>query len=98
MRVLSLLAVMLFGLAGLPAFAQAPPEGTPTAVRGTVEKLDGQSLTVKPKEGPTVTVALAANFTVAGSPSAASPTSSPAIMSRPIRSRAPTASCMRSRA
>jgi len=66
MRVLSLLAVMLFGLAGLPAFAQAPPEGTPTAVRGTVEKLDGQSLTVKPKEGPTVTVALAANFTVAG--------------------------------
>ena len=66
MRVLSLFAVMLFGLAGLPALAQAPPEGTPTAVRGTVEKLDGQSLTVKPKEGPTVTVALAANFTVAG--------------------------------
>ncbi len=66
MRVLSLLAATLFGLAGLPAFAQAPPDGTPTAVRGTVEKLDGQSLTVKPKEGPPVTITLAANFTVAG--------------------------------
>src|SRR5260370_33361623 len=66
MRVLSLLAAMLFGLAALPAFAQAPPEGTPTAVRGTVEKLDGQSLTVKPKEGPPVTIAPAANFTGAG--------------------------------
>ena len=66
MRVLSLLAAMLFGLAGLPALAQAPPDGTPTAVRGNVEKLDGQSLTVKPKEGPPVTITLAANFTVAG--------------------------------
>jgi hypothetical protein len=66
MRVLSLLAAMLFGLTALPAFAQAPPEGTPTAVRGTVEKLDGQSLTVKPKEGPPVMITLAANFTVAG--------------------------------
>jgi hypothetical protein len=66
MRVLSLLAAMLFCLAALPASAQAPPDGTPMAVRGTVEKLDGQSLTVKPKEGPPVTIALAANFTVAG--------------------------------
>ncbi len=66
MRVLSLIAIMWFGLAALPAFAQAPPDGTPTVVRGTVEKLDGQSLTVKPKEGPPVTIALAANFTVAG--------------------------------
>jgi hypothetical protein len=66
MRVLALLAMMLFGVAAMPAVAQAPPEGTPTAVRGTVEKLDGQNLTVKPKEGPPVTIALAANFTVAG--------------------------------
>jgi hypothetical protein len=66
MRVLSLHAAMLFGLAALPASAQAPPDGTPMAVRGTVEKLDGQSLIVKPKEGPPVTIALAANFTVAG--------------------------------
>jgi len=66
MRVLSLLAAMLLSLAALPAFAQAPPEGTPTPVRGTVEKLDGQNLTVKPKEGPPVTITLAANFTVSG--------------------------------
>jgi hypothetical protein len=66
MRVSALLAMMLFGVAAMPAVAQAPPEGTPTAVRGTVEKLDGQNLTVKPKEGPPVTIALAANFTVAG--------------------------------
>ena len=50
MRVLSLLAAMLLSLAALPAFAQAPPEGTPTPVRGTVEMLDGNSL-MKPKEG-----------------------------------------------
>jgi hypothetical protein len=66
MRVLSLLAAVLFGLAATAAFAQAPPEGVPTPVRGTVEKLDGQSLTVKPKEGPPVTITLAANFTVSG--------------------------------
>ena len=44
MRALSLIAAMLLGLGAMPALAQAPPEGTPTAVRGTVEKLDGQSL------------------------------------------------------
>src|SRR3982074_730270 len=65
MRVLPLLAAMLLSLAALPAFAQAPPEGTPTPVRGTVEMLDGNSL-MKPKEGPPVTIALAANFTVSG--------------------------------
>jgi len=66
MRVLSLLSTILFGLAVLPAFAQAPAEGTPTPVRGTVETLDGRDLTVKPKEGPPVTITLAANFTVSG--------------------------------
>jgi len=35
-------------------------------VRGTIEKLDGQNLTVKPKDGPAVTVILAPNFTVSG--------------------------------
>ncbi|HYU11918.1 MAG TPA: hypothetical protein VEK82_05025 [Stellaceae bacterium] len=66
MWVLSLLAAMLLSLAAAPALAQAPPEGVPTPVRGTVEKLDGQNLTVKPKEGPLVTITLAANFTVSG--------------------------------
>jgi len=49
-----------------PALAQAPPASVPTRVRGTVEKLDGQNLAVKTREGPVVTVALAPNFTVNG--------------------------------
>jgi hypothetical protein len=35
-----------FALATIPAFAQAP-EGTPTRIRGAVEKLEGQTLMVK---------------------------------------------------
>ncbi len=49
-----------------PALAQAPPAATPTRVRGTVEKLDGQTLTVKTREGPVATIALAPNFAVNG--------------------------------
>ena len=49
-----------------PALAQTPPAAAPTRVRGTVEKLDGQNLAVKTREGPVVTVALAPNFTVNG--------------------------------
>jgi len=48
----------------LPAAAQSPPEGTPTRIRGSVEKLDGQALTVKSREGPELTIVLAPNFTV----------------------------------
>src|SRR5438093_7925257 len=47
-----------------PALAQTPPAGTPTRVRGTVEKLDGQNLVVKAKDGQSLTIALAANYTV----------------------------------
>ena len=47
-----------------PALAQSPPEGTPTRVRGTVEKLDGQNLTVKSRDGQSVAVVLAPNFEV----------------------------------
>ena len=60
------LIVAAWAALAFPALGQAPPEGTPMPVRGTIEKLDGQNLTVKPKEGPAVTVALAPNFTVAG--------------------------------
>jgi hypothetical protein len=42
----------------MPAFAQAP-QGTPVNVRGTIAKLAGQNLTVKERDGKTVTVALA---------------------------------------
>jgi hypothetical protein len=59
-----LLAGGLVALLALPAAAQNAPEGTPTRIRGTVEKLDGQILTVKSREGPQLTIALAPNFTV----------------------------------
>ena len=49
----------------LPAGAQQAPQGTPTRIRGTVEKLDGQALTVKSREGEIVTIALADNVAVA---------------------------------
>ncbi|HEX2150491.1 MAG TPA: DUF5666 domain-containing protein [Stellaceae bacterium] len=49
-----------------PSLAQAPPASSPTRVRGTVEKLDGQNLAVKTREGPVATIALAPNFTVNG--------------------------------
>jgi hypothetical protein len=55
----------LSGLLALSAAAQnTPAEGTPTRIRGTVEKFDGQTLTVKSREGAELTIALAPNFTV----------------------------------
>jgi hypothetical protein len=60
-----LFAGALIALVALPAAAQNAPEGTPTRIRGTVEKLDGQTLTVKSREGQDLTIALAPNFTVA---------------------------------
>ena len=60
MRPLSLIIVALAGLVALPALAQnPPPAGTPTRIRGTVEKLDGNTLAVKAKDGQSVSVALA---------------------------------------
>jgi hypothetical protein len=60
-----LLAGALIALLILPAGAQQAPQGTPTRIRGTVEKLDGQALAVKSREGQTVTIALADNVAVA---------------------------------
>ena len=59
-----LLAGALIALLALPAAAQNTPQSTPTRIRGTVEKLDGQTLTVKSREGPQLTIVLAPNFTV----------------------------------
>ena len=59
-----LVAGALVALLVSPAAAQNAPDGTPTRIRGTVEKLDGQTLTVKSREGPQLTIALAPNFTV----------------------------------
>jgi len=59
-------AAALVGLLAWPAMAQNAPDGTPQRVRGTVEKLDGQTLTVKSREGQQLTIALVPNFTVSG--------------------------------
>jgi len=64
MTMKSLFAGVLIALLALPAAAQNAPEGTPTRIRGTVEKLDGQTLKVKSREGQELTIALAPNFTV----------------------------------
>ena len=51
----------------LPAFAQAPagaPPTPPQRIRGTIVKLDGQTLTIKPREKTTLTVMLAPNYIV----------------------------------
>ena len=61
----SLFVGALIALLALPAAAQNAPEGTPTRIRGTVEKLDGQALTVKSREGQQVTITLAPNVAVA---------------------------------
>ena len=64
MTMKSLFAGALIALLALPAAAQNAPEGSPTRIRGTVEKLDGQTLKVKSREGQELTIALAPNFTV----------------------------------
>ena len=64
MRSTSFLAAAFVVLLALPAFAQNPPEGTPIYVRGTVDKLDGQALSVKERDGQTVAVKLAPDATV----------------------------------
>jgi len=60
----ALFAGALITLMALPAAAQNTPEGTPTRIRGTVEKLDGQTLMVKSRDGQQLTIVLAPNFTV----------------------------------
>jgi len=50
----------------LPALAQTPPAGTPMRVVGSVDKLDGNNLTVNIKDGQAVTVVLADNAAVFG--------------------------------
>ena len=60
------LSLVLIVLLVAPSLAQTPPTAVPSRVRGTVEKLDGQTLAIKMREGPVATIALAPNFTVNG--------------------------------
>lgn len=57
-------AAFLMAAASTVALAQAT--GTPVRIRGTVEKLDGQLLTIKANDGQIKTVKLADNFVVMG--------------------------------
>jgi hypothetical protein len=65
MKPMMLIAGALAALLALPALAQAP-QGTPTNVRGTVAKLEGNTLLVKARRGGTERVALAPGFGVLG--------------------------------
>jgi len=56
-------AAVLLAALSLPTFAQAP--NPPARVRGTVEKLENNVLTVKTASGP-VSIKLADNYTVVG--------------------------------
>jgi hypothetical protein len=64
MRLTSLFAFVLIAALIAPAFAQAPPAAPPTRIRGTVEKLDNHTLTVKARDGGATAVTLAPDFTV----------------------------------
>ena len=57
----------VIGFLAVPAaLAQAPSEGTRVRVAGTVDKLDGDKLTVDTKSGQPITVVLADNAAVFG--------------------------------
>jgi hypothetical protein len=60
MRSKSFLAAVFVAALALSAAAQ----NAPTRIRGTVEKLDGQTLMVKSRDGESLSIALAPNFTV----------------------------------
>lgn len=58
------LCVFIIGMVCFAAMAQTPPPAT--RVRGAVEKYEHPLLTLKSREGPTVSIKLADNFTVSG--------------------------------
>jgi len=58
------IAALLMAAASTVVLAQTT--GTPLRVRGTVERLDGQVLTIKANDGQIKTVKLADNFVVMG--------------------------------
>jgi len=57
--------VVLLALTSSPVLAQTP-DGTPTRIRGTVDRVEGQSLIVKTRTGQEVPVTMAQNFAVSG--------------------------------
>lgn len=63
MRSTPILAFGLLALLAAPVLAQAPPASR-MFVRGTVEQLDGDKLTVKSRDGQDLSIALKPNFPV----------------------------------
>jgi hypothetical protein len=59
------IAGLLIAVVSAVALAQAPAN-PPVRIRGTVEKLDGQILTIKANNGQSMTVKMADNFAVMG--------------------------------
>jgi hypothetical protein len=59
------ITALLIAAVSAVAMAQAPAN-PPVRIRGTVEKLDGQNLTVKARNGETMHVKLAENYMVMG--------------------------------
>ena len=59
------IAVLLITVASAVALAEAPAN-PPVRIRGTVEKIDGQNLTVKTSNGQSMSVRLAENYLVVG--------------------------------
>jgi hypothetical protein len=60
------IAAVIVALVAVPALAQTPPGATPMRVAGTIDKLDGNNLTVNMKDSQAVTVVLADNVAVFG--------------------------------
>jgi hypothetical protein len=67
MRTMSWTVCALAALLTAPALAQQPApaqEGTPLTIRGTIEKLDGQTMVVKSREGAIVPVIVPATINI----------------------------------
>jgi hypothetical protein len=60
-RIASLAALLSFA-----ALADAPAAPPPVRLRGTLEKLDGQTLTIKTRDGESKTIKLADNYRIVG--------------------------------
>jgi hypothetical protein len=65
MRQLAIAAIIV-ALAAGPVLAQSPADGTPTRVAGTIEKLDGRTLTVARPDGQKQSVTLSADAKIFG--------------------------------
>ena len=65
MRRLAIAAIVV-ALAAGPVLAQNPPDGAPTRVAGTIEKLDGRTLTVTRPDGQKQSVTLSADAKIFG--------------------------------